>query len=199
MSEPEWLLPFVPLPEWTRESAPADFQARVERYVAWRESNDKTPFDWTHYAATSAQQDQIQAAADAHLPQIPVGPLSAEDHRLIQQAYDAGQIDHLPTDRGNYPDFTGHVVVDVKLPPELWQASDAQQFRYLNEHLFSGELGQTKIFPWDDEKKVESHSPPHGYTWHHHQQPGRMQLVSFEAHNSTGHSGGRQVWAGDER
>lgn len=31
---------------------------------------------------------------------------------------------------------------------------------------------------------------PKGYTWHHHQDKGRMQLVETEIHAKTGHTGG---------
>jgi hypothetical protein len=31
---------------------------------------------------------------------------------------------------------------------------------------------------------------PNGYTWHHHQTTGRMQLVESKVHMKTGHTGG---------
>lgn len=33
-----------------------------------------------------------------------------------------------------------------------------------------------------------------GYTWHHHQDLGRMQLISRDVHRQTGHIGGMKVW-----
>jgi hypothetical protein len=199
MSGPEYFLPFVPLPEWAREGAPADFQAKVERYAAWRQSNDKR-FGWERFGATPAEGEAIKEAAEAQhlLPQVSVGPLSDEDRRLIQKAVDDGQVESFPRDQGNYPDFTGHVVLDVQLPPELWQKSDAEQFRWLNEHVLAADGAQAKSFPWNHPSDVGTDSPPHGYTWHHHQQPGRMQLVPFGVHGAVQHSGGRQVWAGTE-
>lgn len=35
---------------------------------------------------------------------------------------------------------------------------------------------------------------PDGFTWHHHQVPGRIQLVNRRAHKATGHTGGRTIW-----
>jgi hypothetical protein len=35
---------------------------------------------------------------------------------------------------------------------------------------------------------------PKGYTWHHHEDLGRMQLVSTEVHEAHGHFGGVSVW-----
>lgn len=192
----EWFLPFVPLPEWARESPPADFQAKVERYVAWRRSNDKD-FEWARFAPDKADQDAVKAAAAAQslLPAVTVGPLSSEDWAKIDQAIADGHLDARPVDAGNYPDFSQHVVVDVRLPPDLWNASDDQQFRWLNNELFADGGTQAKSYPWNHNGDVATQTPPHGYTWHHHQQPGRMQLVPFGVHGAVQHSGGRQVWA----
>ncbi len=35
---------------------------------------------------------------------------------------------------------------------------------------------------------------PDGYSWHHHQDYGRMQLVEHEIHRQTGHTGGFSLW-----
>lgn len=37
---------------------------------------------------------------------------------------------------------------------------------------------------------------PAGYTWHHHQDIGRMQLVPSDLHAKTGHTGGASIWGG---
>lgn len=37
---------------------------------------------------------------------------------------------------------------------------------------------------------------PRGFTWHHHEDPGRMQLVNRRIHARTGHTGGREIWGG---
>ncbi len=39
-------------------------------------------------------------------------------------------------------------------------------------------------------------STPRGYTWHHHQDVGRMQLVEQTPHRKTGHTGGFSIWSG---
>lgn len=35
---------------------------------------------------------------------------------------------------------------------------------------------------------------PEGYTWHHHEEPGIIQLVDTEIHAQTGHTGGSELW-----
>ncbi len=37
-------------------------------------------------------------------------------------------------------------------------------------------------------------STPEGYTWHHNQEPGVMQLVDRGVHAATGHTGGFSIW-----
>jgi hypothetical protein len=40
-------------------------------------------------------------------------------------------------------------------------------------------------------------SPPDGYTWHHHQDQGRMQLVPTSEHEAAvPHTGGMSIWGG---
>ncbi|HSP79831.1 MAG TPA: HNH endonuclease [Myxococcaceae bacterium] len=54
--------------------------------------------------------------------------------------------------------------------------------------------------PAEVEALARSAEPPPGYTWHHHQDVGRMQLVSFEAHRmATPHTGGMAIWGGGHR
>lgn len=42
-----------------------------------------------------------------------------------------------------------------------------------------------------------SKEPPVGYTWHHHQDVGRMQLITRSAHGlAIPHTGGMSIWGG---
>ncbi|WP_206093783.1 HNH endonuclease [Paludifilum halophilum] len=43
-------------------------------------------------------------------------------------------------------------------------------------------------------EKEEDRIP--GFTWHHHQEEGKMQLVPTNIHSRTGHTGGRDIWGG---
>ncbi|EOO57415.1 WXG100 family type VII secretion target [Bacillus cereus VD196] len=38
---------------------------------------------------------------------------------------------------------------------------------------------------------------PEHYTWHHHQDTGRMQLVDYQTHHDTGHTGGYKILGKD--
>ncbi|MBA4601724.1 HNH endonuclease [Thermoactinomyces sp. AMNI-1] len=43
---------------------------------------------------------------------------------------------------------------------------------------------------------IDKGNTPVGYTWHHHQDEGKMQLVKTRVHGNIRHTGGRQIWAG---
>lgn len=80
--------------------------------------------------------------------------------------------------RYGFADFesAGVVKETVYLPKDMWKMTDAEQFKWLDE-----QTGGT----------VE------GYTWHHTEIPGKMQLVPTGIHNITTHNGGRSdgMWA----
>ena len=86
-----------------------------------------------------------------------------------------------------FADFTGYVRLELTLPQEYWLKSDRVQFGYLERKLREMAAQDGTDFVMPDLKR---------YTWHHHQDPGRMQLVEFGAHATTNHYGGRNVWGG---
>ena len=48
-------------------------------------------------------------------------------------------------------------------------------------------LFHTTLLGWQDTS---------GYTWHHNQEEGVLQLVDKNVHEQTGHTGGRSIWGG---
>jgi hypothetical protein len=70
----------------------------------------------------------------------------------------------------------GVVVETVKLPQDKWLLDDPTQFDWLDE-------------------QIGGHRD--GYTWHHSEIPGQMELIPFGIHNIYNHDGGRSLgmWA----
>lgn len=70
----------------------------------------------------------------------------------------------------------GLVYRTAQLPKEMWGWSNARQFKWLNEQVGG---------------------PFEGFTWHHSEIPGLMELVPSGIHNVTTHNGGRSpgMWA----
>ncbi|MCY3702816.1 MAG: HNH endonuclease [Rhodospirillales bacterium] len=85
------------------------------------------------------------------------------------------------------------------LPEELHEATDYRQISYTNDELRNAcesDLALREQFTEKQLKMVSDGNTPEGYTWHHSQQPGRMELVDTNTHLKTGHTGGKEIWCG---
>jgi A nuclease of the HNH/ENDO VII superfamily with conserved WHH len=105
----------------------------------------------------------------------------AQRSAIRKEAIDAGLIPPVSYKPGTkFPDFEAAGLVSrvEQLPRELWLSSDKVQFAWLNSRLPGGQK-------------------PEGFTWHHSDEPGRMELVPFGVHNILDHEGGRAsgMWA----
>jgi A nuclease of the HNH/ENDO VII superfamily with conserved WHH len=75
-------------------------------------------------------------------------------------------------------------------------------FPDFSEHLYPGGPNDVMITPtgkrYSDfsaaNKAAGYKSTPKGYTWHHHEDTGRMQLVDTKIHKTTAHTGGYAIW-----
>ncbi|MBM7620015.1 hypothetical protein JOC95_001867 [Bacillus tianshenii] len=100
---------------------------------------------------------------------------------------------------GVFPVFDA--AYEVELPESMYLQSDYIHFSYANVELYEEiqsnpgliqELGLTEM----DILALEKGDTPAGYTWHHSEDPGELQLVEREVHHHTGHTGGRELWGG---
>jgi hypothetical protein len=79
---------------------------------------------------------------------------------------------------------------------------DSAGFPDFSAHLYTGGTSDVTIVPQHDRTKDFAAAnkaagytkTPAGYTWHHHQDYGRMQLVETTVHAKTGHAGGYSIW-----
>ena len=98
---------------------------------------------------------------------------------------------------GVFPQFES--TIDVQMPDRLTQASDSQQARYCNHELkekIKSDPEFSKQFNEEQLEQIENGETPDGYTWHHNEEPGKMQLISTEEHQSNSHTGGKRIWCG---
>lgn len=98
---------------------------------------------------------------------------------------------------GVFPQFNS--AIDVQLPEELIQARDTAQAEYANEALkekVDRDPAFAKQFSNEQLEQIENGETPDGYTWHHNEEPGKMQLISTEDHNNNRHTGGKAIWGG---
>jgi hypothetical protein len=87
----------------------------------------------------------------------------------------------------------------VDLPPGLYQAVDNTQFRFCNQKLARDAASNRDLerkFTPAQLAQMERGDNPDGYTWHHHQDKGRMELVATAQHDPTPHVGGGSIWGG---
>jgi hypothetical protein len=100
---------------------------------------------------------------------------------------------------GVFPEFNSQF--DVQLPEDLYQASDSKQARECNKQLKEAvekDPELAKKFTPEQLEQIKNGDTPDGYTWHHNEETGKMQLVDTETHAKTPHTGGKVIWGGGQ-
>ena len=98
----------------------------------------------------------------------------SEERLIRREAIARGLVPELPFKPGTrHPDFEAAGLMETYrfLPKNYWKMGDTAQNNWLNARLPNGK--------------------PEGYTWHHSEIAGRMELIPFGIHNITNHKGGR--------
>ena len=154
---------------------------KIDQFVEGTKSFGDVLDDYAKVYADKINSNQLWSWEDT----IPGGEDLTQKQRSIikQQAVDAGLIPDIRITkvegvRYGFADFesAGVVMKTQYLPENMWKMSDAEQFKWLNE---------------------QNGGSVEGYTWHHTETPGEMQLVPAGIHNITTHNGGRTagMWA----
>lgn len=102
---------------------------------------------------------------------------------------------------GVFPVFDA--IYEAKLPKDMYEKSDKEQFKECNNQLYKDIEQYPVLKNQFNEEQLEQikygtidGTAPDGYVWHHNEEAGKMQLVDFETHTKTGHTGGRSIWGG---
>lgn len=98
---------------------------------------------------------------------------------------------------GVFPQFNAKY--EAQLPKNLYKASDKKQFAECNRQLKESVEKSPKIakkFTQEQLEQIKNGDTPDGYLWHHNEEIGIMQLVDFDIHAKTGHTGGKNIWGG---
>jgi hypothetical protein len=104
---------------------------------------------------------------------------------------------HIPFDLRGYPVFDKYIIYETKLPNTSYicdrSAHMRQSTRDLRNSIQTGEIN-ANIFTERQLQQIKSGSDKiSGYTWHHHQDGGRMQLIPEDIHDLS-HVGGYSLW-----
>ncbi len=98
---------------------------------------------------------------------------------------------------GVFPVFDSEF--DAQLPEDLYQSTDKEQFTECNKQLkeaIENDPELAKKFTPEQLEQIMNGDTPDGYTWHHNEETGKMQLVDSDTHAKTGHTGGKTIWGG---
>ncbi len=98
--------------------------------------------------------------------------------------------------QGVFPVFSSFA--DIDLPKDLYKAKFPDQQNYCIEQLQKKTkpiFGKyRKNFTEDQLDDIANGILPEGFTWHHNEKEGLMQLVDTATHDATGHTGGMSLW-----
>lgn len=102
---------------------------------------------------------------------------------------------------GVFPIFKS--LFDAQIPKEKYYDSDASQFKECNKQLWNAIQNNPELKSRFSETQLEQikdgitdGTAPDGFVWNHNEEPGKIQLVDFDPHAKTGHTGGRALWGG---
>ncbi|MDD2229523.1 MAG: HNH endonuclease [Candidatus Cloacimonetes bacterium] len=98
---------------------------------------------------------------------------------------------------GVFPEFESKY--DAILNEDQYKETDAKQFDEANKQLsdaISKDPDLKSSFTNEQIEQIKNGDTPEGYTWHHNEEPGLMQLVKTEIHQKTAHTGGKSIWGG---
>lgn len=100
---------------------------------------------------------------------------------------------------GNFPVFEARF--EAELTENQYLLSDQTHIQEANLQLYHAiqtnpALADTLGLNQTEINGLQSSGAPEGYTWHHHEEPGKLELIDEEIHKQTGHTGGREIWGG---
>lgn len=132
-------------------------------------------------------------------------PINTINHKLVGKKHEKSGVEFVLSKitfsdgrkvKGVFPKFNSYV--DIKLPDGLYKADFPDQqkecLRQLQEKLKNPWNSLRKKFTEEQLEDIAAGVLPDGFTWHHNEREGLMQLVDTLEHSATGHTGGMSLW-----
>lgn len=101
-------------------------------------------------------------------------------------------------DQMGFPKFKSFY--DIKLKRKDLKNTREAHFYYANKKLYNKAQKNKKVrrlFTRNEMNELKCGQTPDRYTWHHHQNKGKLQLVSRKIHSEVNHIGGYKIWGGE--
>ncbi|NMD71603.1 HNH endonuclease [Bacillus sp. DNRA2] len=125
---------------------------------------------------------------------------ASPQHNIVNKGLAGGKhVKGVDYDVLGFPIFKGeNLLFTLKMDKEYYVMKDTIQFkectRILKEAIEYGELASDLFSPQQLDQIEKGRARIKGFTWHHHQVPGKMQLVLEDIHGSVSHLGGNKLW-----
>ncbi|MDS9997412.1 T7SS effector LXG polymorphic toxin [Bacillus atrophaeus] len=151
--------------------------------------------------AVQSKHDQFVKAAP-YTYENSAGKTTTINLRMGHLKNDVHPVTKVPYDKDGFPIFESkHTII---LDKADFKKSRDQHFDKLNKQLYKqiekdSSLIKKLDLNEDDLLDLQDGITPEKYTWHHHQTPGKMELVDRVIHAKTGHTGGYKIWGKDEK
>lgn len=145
--------------------------------------------------------DNIVAAQDGDFLSTYNNHLAGQVHPETGVLYEAQSVE-LPNGTevvGVFPVFDA--VAEIQLPTELYESNDSSHFLYANLSLSEAITNDSSLgdqFTAFQLNQIDMGKTPDGYSWHHHEHLGKLQLVDEDIHAQSSHTGGRVIWGGGQ-
>ncbi|UNJ91768.1 HNH endonuclease [Bacillus mycoides] len=174
--------------------------SRVTNSATYRNTlnvfNNYTGKFGSDFAFAGGTQQYLQKAAN-YTYEGPNGPKTIR-LRMGELAGDKHPVTGIPYDADGFPIFKSKG--EVTLKETDFKKTRTTHFRRCNKDLYKQIMEDPKLASKFTKEEIELFrigKTPENYTWHHHQEPGRMQLVDYQIHHDTGHTGGYKIWGKD--
>lgn len=148
------------------------------------------PVEYKNTSDTGAQTEKLNTINERYEDEVEPNTEIPFERRIIEVSPEHKV-------EGVFPSFKSEF--DAQLPSELYEETDYKQFKECNNQLkdeVSKNPDLEKRFTKEQMEQIENGDTPDGYVWHHDAAPGKMQLVDFQTHADTRHTGGKVVWGG---
>ncbi|MET7020517.1 WXG100 family type VII secretion target [Bacillus mycoides] len=148
------------------------------------------------YAGVGSTQQYLQKAA-TYTYEGANGPKTIR-LRKGDLAGDKHPVTGIPYDAEGFPIFESKG--EVMLKEADFKKSRTTQSRKCSKALYEQIMENPELalkFTYEEIQLFKMGKTPEHYTWHHHQDTGRMQLVDYQTHHDTGHTGGYKIWGKD--
>ena len=143
------------------------------------------------YHSRTVRTELEQRYGKQNVKSSTVPPSNGKNVKLANQSHPKTGV---PFDSKGFPNFEKDVKYDTRINTKEFRSKGSTgQMRLATKDLAEAiQKGQVRKSSFNTEQlraieKGESKIPD--YTWHHHQDTGRMQLVPEKSHHDTGHIG----------